>query len=92
MATNVLCCGVHDYICTMINRFDKTMPTVLSTTKGISAWCAIWAIAIKSGTSNLGFPMVSAYIALVLSVNASSNFFGFVESTNFTVLPNLGKV
>jgi amino acid permease len=56
-----------------------------------ASW-AIFAMASKSGTSSLGFPIVSAYIALVLGVIAFLISSGFVESTNFTVLPSLGKV
>ena len=58
------------------------VPTVLSTIRGISASWAIFAITSKSGTSSLGFPIVSVYIALVLLVIAFLNSLGFLESTN----------
>ena len=39
--------------------FTSPMPTVLSTTSGTPASCAIFETASKSGTSSFGLPIVS---------------------------------
>lgn len=70
----------------------RPTPTVLSIISGMLFWCAISDRASKSGTSSLGLPMVSAYMARVLGVMAFLNSSGFCESTNVVVLPSLGKV
>ena len=65
---------------------------VLSMTIGTPASFAIGTTSSNGKTSQRGLPIVSPKMSFVLSVMASRKFSGRLGSTNFTVMPILGRV
>ena len=65
---------------------------MLSTINGIFSFFAVFDTSEISITSSLGFPIVSAYITLVLSFTAFAKLLGSSGSTNVVVIPYLGRV
>mmetsp|Transcript_13807 Transcript_13807/g.33267 ORF Transcript_13807/g.33267 Transcript_13807/m.33267 type:complete len:387 (-) Transcript_13807:250-1410(-) len=67
-------------------------PKVLSQMMGMPCRSATALSALKSGTENLGLPMVSTYSALVLLSMSASKLSGSSSLANLTLMPRRGRV